>query len=68
MLISHRLASVRESDLIFVMSDGVVAEQGTHAELMDAGGRYAQLFRLQAEGYRGLDVPDGAVANAETAR
>jgi ATP-binding cassette subfamily B protein len=67
-LISHRLASVRESDLIFVMSDGVVAEQGTHAELMDAGGRYAQLFRLQAEGYRGLDVPDGAVANAETAR
>jgi ATP-binding cassette, subfamily B, bacterial len=58
-LISHRLASVRESDQIIVISDGVVTEQGTHAELMAYGGRYAHLFSLQAAGYSdpaGADV------------
>jgi ATP-binding cassette subfamily B protein len=50
-LISHRLASVREAARIFVLAGGVVAEQGTHAELMAAGGRYARLFALQASGY-----------------
>jgi len=57
-LISHRLAAVRDSDQIVVLSDGVVAERGTHAELLDHDGQYAYLFRLQAEGYG--DV--GAVA------
>ncbi|MDI6097441.1 ABC transporter ATP-binding protein [Actinoplanes sp. NEAU-A12] len=51
LLISHRLNTVRDADLIVVLQDGAVAEQGTHAALMTAGGRYAQLFRLQASGY-----------------
>ncbi len=50
-LISHRLASVRAADNIAVMSDGTVVEEGTHDELMCAGGLYARLFSLQAAGY-----------------
>ncbi|MDG4828969.1 ABC transporter ATP-binding protein [Solwaraspora sp. WMMD1047] len=51
LLISHRLNTVRDADLIAVLCDGVIAEQGNHPELMAAGGRYAELFRLQASGY-----------------
>ncbi|MCF2532191.1 ABC transporter ATP-binding protein [Yinghuangia soli] len=50
-LVSHRLNSVRAADSIVVIADGVVRESGTHDELMAAGGSYAELFRLQAEGY-----------------
>ncbi|MFI0453954.1 ABC transporter ATP-binding protein [Actinomadura sp. 6N118] len=52
LLISHRLGAVRDADLIAVLSDGVVAELGTHAELLDANGLYARLFTLQASGYQ----------------
>lgn len=52
-LISHRFSTVRRADLIVVMEHGRILEQGTHEALMAAGGRYAQLFELQAEGYRG---------------
>jgi ATP-binding cassette subfamily B protein len=51
LLISHRLNTVREADLIVVLSSGTVAEQGSHDELMAADGEYARLFRLQAAGY-----------------
>jgi ATP-binding cassette subfamily B protein len=51
LLISHRLGAVRDADLLVVLDGGEVVEQGTHAELMAAGGEYARLFRLQAEGY-----------------
>jgi ATP-binding cassette subfamily B protein len=51
-LISHRMASLRDADLIVVLSDGRVAESGTHLELMNFGGEYAQLFTAQATGYR----------------
>ncbi|WP_222853772.1 ABC transporter ATP-binding protein [Fodinicola acaciae] len=51
LLISHRLGTIRDADLIAVLADGVIAEQGTHAELLAAGGAYARLFNLQAEGY-----------------
>ncbi|MCC5861458.1 MAG: ABC transporter ATP-binding protein, partial [Gammaproteobacteria bacterium] len=51
-LISHRFSTVRRADLIVVMEQGQVLERGTHEALMAAGGRYAQLFELQAEGYR----------------
>jgi ATP-binding cassette subfamily B protein len=47
-LISHRFSTVRRADRIAVLDDGVVAEEGTHDELLAADGRYAQLFRLQA--------------------
>jgi ATP-binding cassette subfamily B protein len=56
-MISHRLNAVVDVDNIVVLADGVIAEQGTHDELLRRGGRYAELFELQAEGYRdGSDV------------
>ncbi len=51
-LISHRFSSVRMADRILVLADGRVEAQGTHEELLAAGGRYAELFELQAAGYR----------------
>lgn len=52
-LIAHRLSSVRDCNLILVLRDGVVAERGTHAQLMRKGGWYAQAVRLQGQGLRG---------------
>ena len=51
-LISHRFSSVRMADRILVLADGRLEASGTHDELMSAGGRYAELFELQAAGYR----------------
>ena len=51
-LISHRFSSVRMADRILVLADGRVEASGTHAALLAAGGRYAELFELQAAGYR----------------
>jgi len=51
-LISHRFSTVRMADRILVLADGQVEAIGTHAELMQRGGRYAELFELQAAGYR----------------
>jgi ATP-binding cassette subfamily B protein len=56
LLISHRLGSLRHADVIFVLSDGQIAEQGTHRDLMAAHGEYQRLFTLQASGY--LDQGD----------
>jgi len=52
LLISHRFSSVRNADHIVVLDQGRVLERGDHASLLAAGGRYAQLFDLQAKGYR----------------
>jgi len=51
-LISHRFSSVRMADRILVLSGGKVEASGTHDALLAAGGRYAELFELQAAGYR----------------
>ncbi|MCC4594612.1 ABC transporter ATP-binding protein/permease [Xanthomonas campestris pv. phormiicola] len=51
-LISHRFSSVRMADRILVLAGGRIEASGTHAELMAQGGRYAELFELQAAGYR----------------
>jgi ATP-binding cassette, subfamily B, bacterial len=51
-LISHRFSSVRMADRILVLADGKVEAMGTHEELLARGGRYAELFELQAAGYR----------------
>lgn len=48
-LISHRLANVEQSDRIYMISGGVVEEQGTHLELMGRGGAYAELYLAQRE-------------------
>lgn len=51
-LISHRFSTTRMADRILVLADGVIQEQGTHQQLVALGGRYAELFELQAAGYR----------------
>ncbi len=51
LLISHRFSTVRMADTIVVLAAGELVEQGTHEELLKAGGRYARLFSLQAAGY-----------------
>jgi ATP-binding cassette, subfamily B, bacterial len=51
-LISHRFSTVRMADRILVLENGQITEQGTHGELVALGGRYAELFELQAAGYR----------------
>jgi ATP-binding cassette, subfamily B, bacterial len=58
-LISHRFSTVRRADRIVVVSDGRVIETGDHDELIARDGRYAHLFRLQAERFQpagGLDA------------
>jgi len=50
-LISHRFPTVRMADRILVLEAGQVVEDGTHAELVAAGRRYARMFKLQAAGY-----------------
>jgi ATP-binding cassette subfamily B protein len=49
---SHRFSTARMADLILVLRDGGICEQGSHDELMAAGGLYAELFGLQARAYR----------------
>ncbi|MEZ4700395.1 MAG: ABC transporter ATP-binding protein [Rhodothermales bacterium] len=51
-LISHRFSTVRMADRILVLDRGRLIEEGTHEQLLALGGRYAELFGLQAEGYR----------------
>ena len=51
LLISHRFSSVRSADRIYVLDGGRVVESGSHDELMALGGRYADLFTLQASAY-----------------
>jgi ABC-type multidrug transport system fused ATPase/permease subunit len=58
LVIAHRLSTIRAADAIVVVEDGRVVEHGTHAELLAAGGRYAELYRTQFED----DAPAEAVA------
>ena len=51
-LISHRFSTVRMADRILVIENGHLLELGTHEELLSHAGRYAELFSLQAQGYR----------------
>jgi ATP-binding cassette subfamily B protein/ATP-binding cassette subfamily C protein len=51
LILTHRLASVRHADRIYVLSRGAVIEFGTHASLMELGGQYADLYTLQASQY-----------------
>jgi ATP-binding cassette subfamily B protein len=51
-LISHRFSTVRMADRIFVLADGKIVEQGSHQQLVALRGRYAELFEMQAAGYR----------------
>jgi ATP-binding cassette subfamily B protein len=46
-VIAHRLSTVRSADRILVLEEGRIVERGRHAELLEAGGRYAELYRTQ---------------------
>jgi ATP-binding cassette, subfamily B, bacterial len=50
-LVSHRFSTVRMADIIVVLHEGRIEQIGSHEELMAAGGRYAELFRMQASRY-----------------
>jgi ATP-binding cassette subfamily B protein len=52
LLISHRFSTVRMADRIVVLAGGRLVEQGTHQQLMALGGRYAEMFEMQAASYR----------------
>lgn len=49
--ISHRLSSVRDADLVLFMENGRIIERGNHRELMEKGGSYAELYKIQAKNY-----------------
>jgi ATP-binding cassette subfamily B protein len=50
--ISHRFSTVRAADRILVLANGRIAEEGTHDQLASLGGRYAEMFEMQASSYR----------------
>jgi ATP-binding cassette, subfamily B, bacterial len=64
-VVSHRFATVRRADRIVVLDGGAVTEDGTHEELIAAGGQYAQMFALQAAAF--TDIESGGAAAGEHA-
>ena len=54
--ISHRLSATRDADRIYMFEHGTVIEQGSHAELMALNGKYAEMWKLQAQNYLAEEV------------
>ncbi|MFG1955292.1 ABC transporter ATP-binding protein [Micromonospora sp. NPDC048830] len=65
-LITHRLANVRHADRIYVLHHGRLVEAGSHDDLMATGGRYAELFTLQAAGYDATPATTGPLPRQTT--
>ncbi len=57
-IIAHRLSTVRNADMIVVLEEGRIAETGTHAELIDKGGLYRQLYEMQFRYENGEETPN----------
>lgn len=57
--ISHRLSSVKNSDRVFMLENGQIIESGTHRELMELDGSYAQMYKKQAMNYLAVDTVEG---------
>jgi ABC-type multidrug transport system fused ATPase/permease subunit len=51
LIVSHRFATVRKADYIYVLSEGKIIEQGSHQELMALNGHYAELYTIQAQDF-----------------
>jgi ATP-binding cassette subfamily B protein len=68
LLISHRFSSVRSADWIYVLEEGRIIEQGTHDQLMEARGRYCELFTLQAAAYLDGVASSGSDTSSSTVR
>ncbi len=50
--ISHRLSSVKDADMVFMLEEGRLIEQGNHGELMEQNGKYAHMYQMQAKNYQ----------------
>lgn len=57
--ISHRLSSVKNSDKVFMLENGQIIESGTHKELMEKDGSYAEMYKMQAMNYLAVDTVEG---------
>ncbi|NDO19418.1 ABC transporter ATP-binding protein [Lachnospiraceae bacterium MD329] len=58
MFISHRLSSAVNADVIYLLEQGEIVEQGTHSELMSKNGKYAEMFNMQAKQYKESEVQE----------
>ncbi len=63
-VISHRFATVKRADVIAVLDGGVITERGSHDELVAAGGTYAEMYRVQAQRFRGAAAGAGGTTSA----
>ncbi|MGN6608512.1 MAG: ABC transporter ATP-binding protein [Jatrophihabitans sp.] len=66
-VIAHRLSTIRDADLILVMQQGRIVEQGTHAQLLERGGAYADLYNAQFEAPTGADADDAVAPESAAA-
>ena len=62
LLISHRLSSVKNCDKVFMLENGTLIEEGTHSELMEKNGSYAEMYKKQAMNYLAIENEEEVIA------